>query len=181
MKYDAVMDADGQHDADSQLKPLETAYQAGARMIPPLVYGLVFVAGAVLQHFFPITPPNGKFIQCIAALSLTASALLGVWSLFSFIRAGTTPLPIKPTTALVVTGPYRFVRNPMYLSLALLHLGLALCLGIIWALILLPLAIAIIRYRVIVGEEKYLEHKFGTAYLNYKASVPRWIPRLRGK
>ena len=54
--------------------------------------------------------------------------------------------------------------------------ALAWLAGLIAALILLPVAIAIVHYRVIPAEEKYLEQRFGKEYLDYKARVPRWLP-----
>lgn len=92
-----------------------------------------------------------------------------------FRRARTSPLPIKPTLVLVTNGPYRFSRNPMYLSLVLLYFGLALWLDIFWALVLVPIVIILVQYLAIMREERYLERKFGQQYLYYKACVRRWL------
>lgn len=104
-----------------------------------------------------------------------AWAILTVWSIGLFNRARTSFLPIKPTTTLVVHGPYQFTRNPMYFGLVCLYLGLALWFGIFWAVILLPAVIALVQHYVIAREEQYLERKFGEEYLRYKADVRRWI------
>ena len=92
-----------------------------------------------------------------------------------FRRARTSPIPIRPTTALVTNGPYRFSRNPMYLSLVLLYVGLALRLNDFWVLALAPVVIVLVHYLAIVREEQYLERKFGQEYLDYKARVRRWL------
>jgi protein-S-isoprenylcysteine O-methyltransferase Ste14 len=92
-----------------------------------------------------------------------------------FRRAGTSPDPREPTTALAFDGPYRFTRNPMYLGMALILGGLALVGNALWPLIAVVLAVWIIRTQVIDREERYLEAKFGGAYRDFKSRVRRWI------
>ena len=148
---------------------------ADVRIPPPLIYVAGFVLGLLLERAFPIlalpkTPSRVAAVLCVALW-----ATLTVWSIGLFRRAHTSFIPIRPTTALVVAGPYRFTRNPMYLGVAGLYLGLALWFGVFWALILLPAVIAVVQYYVIAREEQYLEQKFGEEYLEYKARVRRWI------
>lgn len=81
----------------------------------------------------------------------------------------------KPVATLVVTGSFRFTRNPMYLSVTLLYCGLGVSLDLAWVILLLPLALVIVHYKVIVREEVRLERQFGQDYLDYKASVRRWL------
>ena len=80
-----------------------------------------------------------------------------------------------PATALVTSGPYRFSRNPGYLALTLAYIGISVAADTVWMLALLLPALAIVRYGVIAREERYLEGKFGEAYLAYKAAVGRWL------
>ena len=109
------------------------------------------------------------YSRVAAVLCIALWAILTVWSIGLFNRARTSFLPIKPTTTLVVHGPYQFTRNPMYFGLVCLYLGLALWFGMFWALILLPAVIALVQHHVIAREEQYLERKFGEEYLRYKA------------
>jgi protein-S-isoprenylcysteine O-methyltransferase Ste14 len=109
-----------------------------------------------------------------AALLLPGGGLL-VWSLWLFLRARTSPLPMRPTTALVGSGPYRWTRNPMYLAMLLVYLGAALLFDVTWALVLSPAVVALVNRLVIAREERYLEAKFGEEYRRYKARVGRWI------
>ena len=153
----------------------DTVYHAGVRIPPPLIYAAVFGLGYLLQKYFPIDVPPSLISRVAALFCMVVATVIGVWSFIRFWRARTSPLPMRPTTALVVTGPYRFTRNPMYLSLALVYVWLALWFAVFWALILLPLALVIVRYYVIAGEERYLERKFGQEYLDYKARVRRWF------
>ncbi len=101
-------------------------------------------------------------------------------ALFSFavakFRAAGTPVPAsKPTTAIVRTGPYRFSRNPIYLAFSVLQVGIAIWVNSLWLLATLAGALALIHYVVIPREEQYLERRFGAEYLDYKASVRRWL------
>jgi len=145
------------------------------RIPPPLIYVAGFALGFMLEREFPVlvlpkTPSRVAALLCVAAW-----AILTAWSIGLFRGARTSMIPIKPTTALVVAGPYQFTRNPMYFGLICLYLGLALWFGIFWALILLPAVIAAVQYYVIGREEQYLERKFGEEFLRYKARVRRWI------
>ena len=98
---------------------------------------------------------------------------LAAWGLFE--RVGTRVEPWRASTGIVESGPFRWTRNPMYLGMALNYAGLAIALDGPIALILLPVLLAIIQTQVIAREERYLEGKFGQAYLDYKARVRRWF------
>jgi len=151
------------------------ADHAGVKVPPPLIYAGVFGVGMLLQQFFPVELLHIPMGRIVAFVCISIAAILGVWGLVSFWLARTNPLPDKPSTVLVMVGPYRLTRNPMYMSLIFLYVGLAIWFDIFWALVLLPLCIAIIRYYVIAKEEGYLERKFGQEYLDYKARVRRWL------
>ena len=93
----------------------------------------------------------------------------------TFRRAG-TPVPgNRPTTTIVRTGPYRYSRNPIYLSFSLLQLGVAFWVNSLWLLVTLMPAVALMAFVVIPREEHYLETRFPSDYLPYKASVRRWL------
>jgi protein-S-isoprenylcysteine O-methyltransferase Ste14 len=90
-------------------------------------------------------------------------------------RAHTPVDPLKPTTALVTEGPFRYSRNPIYLALTLLYLGVALLINALWILLLVVPVLVVICYGVIAREEAYLARKFGDAYRQYTAQVRRWL------
>lgn len=156
-------------------KDRDSVYHSGVRIPPPLVYLGGFGVGLLLEKYFPADVIPAIINKILAVLCIGLAVVISSWSFVSFRRARTSPLPIKPTTALVTDGPYRFTRNPMYLSLAFLYAGHAGMFGLFWPLALLPAVIFIMRYYVIAGEESYLERKFGKEYLDYKARVRRWI------
>jgi protein-S-isoprenylcysteine O-methyltransferase Ste14 len=145
------------------------------RIPPPLIYAAGFGIGLLLERAFPVSVLPRIPSRIAALLWMALWAILSVWSIGLFRRARTNFLPIKPATALVVLGPYRFTRNPMYLGLACLYVGLAFWFGVFWALILLPAVIAVVQYYVIAREEKYLERAFGEEYRQYQARVRRWV------
>jgi protein-S-isoprenylcysteine O-methyltransferase Ste14 len=114
----------------------------------------------------------------LGAILLLAGFLLFCWCVALFARVGQGTLaPWDPTQRLVAVGPYRFVRNPMISSVATVLAGWALVTGswvlALWFLIFVAFNFA---YFVLV-EEPGLESRFGDPYREYKARVPRWIPR----
>jgi protein-S-isoprenylcysteine O-methyltransferase Ste14 len=142
---------------------------------PPFVYLISLVSGTVIQLAKPLPfLPGTLAVPLGVPLVLAAAALFGYS--FSTFRAAGTPVPArKPTTTIVRTGPYRFSRNPIYLSFSLLQLGIAIWANSVWLLATLGAAAVLIHYVVIPREEQYLERKFGEQYLDYKASVRRWL------
>jgi protein-S-isoprenylcysteine O-methyltransferase Ste14 len=142
---------------------------------PPLIYLAGFLVGVALELAFPI-----------GALALAVAVICGVvgfgfWlaldgrAMLRFRRAGTGIAPTQPTTALVTSGPYRFTRNPMYLGMAFLYAAVALSVGVIWALALLPVVLLVVDRLVITREERFLQEKFGEEYLEYNRRVRRWL------
>jgi protein-S-isoprenylcysteine O-methyltransferase Ste14 len=162
------------HLAESKAAALKSD-TSGIRIPPPAFYVAAFLVGVALELVFPTSwPPFGVRIA-VALLAGGAWLALDGAAMVSFRRAGTSMVPINPTTALVTSGPYRVTRNPMYLGMAFLYIALAFALGVIWALVFLPAVIVIVDQFVIAREEPYLERKFGQAYRDYKARVRRWL------
>jgi protein-S-isoprenylcysteine O-methyltransferase Ste14 len=152
-----------------------TAFKSGVKIPPPLIYAAIFGVGFLLETYLPFDLLPLSATRILALLCMAASAVLGVWNFSSFRLARTSPSLMKPSTALITVGPYRFSRNPMYVSVAFMYTGLAFWFAVFWALVLLPIVIVAVRYYVIAGEEGYLERKFGQAYIDYKAGVRRWL------
>jgi protein-S-isoprenylcysteine O-methyltransferase Ste14 len=100
---------------------------------------------------------------------------LNAGAIARFRRANNNPTPWTPIEELVVEGPYRFTRNPMYVGMAALYAGLAFAIGTLWALAVLPVVVVVIDRYVIAREERYMERRFGKAYLDYKRRVRRWL------
>jgi len=97
------------------------------------------------------------------------------------IRGKGTPLPLDPPKKLVVEGPYRVVRNPMYWSVLFVMLGEA---ALFHSVAMAELALAFfvgVNLFVLFFEEPSLRQKFGAEYEEYCRRVPRWLPRLRAQ
>ena len=151
------------------------ADHAGVKIPPPLFYVGIFAVGWLVQRVFPLPGLPAPLSRVGGATFVAAGTLLCLWSIGLFWRARTSLVPIKPGTALVIAGPYRFTRNPMYLGLLLVYVGMALWMNILWGLILLPVVVAVVQRLVIQKEERYLERKFGAEFLHYKTRVRRWL------
>jgi protein-S-isoprenylcysteine O-methyltransferase Ste14 len=142
---------------------------------PPLVYLASLVTGSAMQLAMP-TP----FVPGVLAAPLGVPVVVVAVALFAYavreFRAAGTPVPArKPTTVIVRTGAYRLSRNPIYLAFSLLQLGIAIWANSLWLIATLLPAVGLIHFVVIPREERYLEQRFGAAYLDYKASVRRWL------
>jgi protein-S-isoprenylcysteine O-methyltransferase Ste14 len=148
---------------------------SGVRFPPPLVYLVGLLVGWLLERRYPLVslPRNisivGAIVLILAGLLVTRSAARSMWA------AKTSMIPIRPTTAIVSDGVYRFTRNPMYVSMVAMYVGIALLIRAAWALVLLPLVVFAVDRLVIAKEERYLRGKFGETYTNYCSRVRRWI------
>ncbi len=148
---------------------------SGIHFPPPFIYVGFFLLGLGLERIAPaVSLPRGPSLGIAAVLLLPGFGLL-FWSLLLFFKARTSPLPMLPTTAIVRSGPYRWTRNPMYLAMLLIYLGVALWFDVFWALPFVPLVIFLVGRLVIGKEERYLEEKFGEEYRRYKIEVGRWL------
>ena len=100
---------------------------------------------------------------------------LAAWFARTMHRADATLRTDKPVSRLVQDGPFRYSRNPGYLSLTMLYAGIAILRNALWAILLGPLVLYVIQREVIEREERYLERTFGEEYLAYKRRVRRWV------
>ena len=161
---------------------------SGVKFPPPLIYMLGLLAGYLFERWLPfaiaitvrpgVHTTNFWFAPAarVAGWALLALGLaIGFVSVGLFRRAGTSPNPFRPVTAIVTSGIYRITRNPMYLGMVVIYVGISLLIRSAWALVLLPPVVLLVDRLVIAKEEKYLAGKFGEPYLAYKRRVRRWI------
>ncbi len=97
------------------------------------------------------------------------------WAVTTFKRLQTPIIPVRPARTLAAVGPYTLTRNPMYLSFALVYLGITFVTNAFWPLLFLPEAIVLVYLLAIKVEEAYLAREFGESYAEYRRRVRRWI------
>lgn len=147
----------------------------GVIALPPLLYGGAFIIVLVLRWLRP-APILGHSITLWPGLALLVFGLaIMIWGRRALQAAGTNVNPSLPTTAIVTTGPFRFSRNPLYVGLTLLYLGLTLMLNTWWGVVLLVPVLLLMHRGVVLREERYLEQKFGEVYRQYRSKVRRYI------
>ena len=143
---------------------------------PPVAWALAFVAGLGLDWLYPL-----PFVPAFMPTAFVGGAIfaigfvLAIWAIVTIRKAGTSVETVKPTTTIVVSGPYRFTRNPIYVGMFLGQTGFAIGFNSLWLLATLVVFYVVIRYGVVAREEAYLERKFARAYLDYKSRVRRWL------
>jgi protein-S-isoprenylcysteine O-methyltransferase Ste14 len=142
---------------------------------PPLIFALCLILGIALHAVFPIHVLSLLPSRIIGTILICLAGCLAPWAQRVMKKAGTNIRPDKPALAIVVSGPFRLTRNPMYLSLCLLQLGIALLIdGLMPLLLVIPLVL-MLHFGVILREERYLTAKFGEPYVTYRSQVRRWL------
>jgi protein-S-isoprenylcysteine O-methyltransferase Ste14 len=122
---------------------------------------------------------TGFFSSLAVPLWMVGIAML-VWCFWDFLAKGKgTPAPMDPPKELVVSGLYKYVRNPMYVGVLFVILGHFLWFGFWNLLIYGALVFLAFHSFVIFYEEPNLKQRFSTAYEGYLKRVPRWIPRFK--
>ena len=155
----------------------EPAERPGAVPWPPILIAGTAIAALVLGVAWPIAWPglNDLPARIIGISSGVFGIILFVWSGYTLARHNTTVMPHKGVKRLVTTGPYRYLRNPIYVGDVLIFLGVAEITKNVWFILLMPPFVALITWLQILPEERHLEEKFGDEYRAYKAKARRWI------
>lgn len=160
----------------ARMKSNEPEDHPGVIAFPPLIWLAGAIISGLLHFFFPWRMMMNYGIAFAVAIAWALLApSLAIAAMRVMKAAGTNVDPAKPALTIVRSGPYRFTRNPMYLALCLLQVGLGFLLDDwITLLFVIPLAL-LLHYGVILREEKYLAAKFGEPYLELKRAVRRWL------
>jgi len=144
-------------------------------ILPPLLYGVALAAGFLMQWLAPRPILSSTVRYWAGGVLLASGVLLAIWGRRVMEQAGTNVNPTLPTTAVVATGPFRFSRNPLYVALTLIYVGLALLANALWVLVLIVPVLLVMHYGVVRREESYLDTKFGEAYRSYRSRVRRYL------
>jgi protein-S-isoprenylcysteine O-methyltransferase Ste14 len=141
---------------------------------------LVFLPARILESSGIVRPATLGPLELGGIAVGVGGALLALWCIVTFALVGRgTPAPFDPPRRLVVSGPYRYVRNPMYLGAGLALGGAALVYGSLALLMYLGAFLVATHVFVLAYEEPTLARLFGDEYATYRTRVHRWLPRLR--
>lgn len=141
----------------------------------PVFFAIAVAAGFGLEYAIPLALLSFRYSAAVGAAIIAFSVALVLSAIAQMVRAKTAFDARQSATAIVAAGAFRFSRNPTYLSLALLQIGLAFIFQSFWVLVAVVPAVAITHWGVVLREERYLTQKFGTEYERYSAKVRRWI------
>lgn len=144
---------------------------------PPVLFLITVLGGWGLQRLWPLAWPglNDRPAKVIGWVFVVGGFGLAGWALVTMLRGNAEFRPHAEATVLITHGPFRRLRNPMYLGYALILLGLADSAQNIWIAILTPAFALAVTWLAILPEEHHLAEKFGDAYFDYKSRTRRWI------
>ena len=144
---------------------------------PPLVFLGAILLGVIVQRM--AVPLSLVFVPGLriaaGVLVLACGVSLVVSARILFKRTGQSPIPWKPTPELILQGPYRFTRNPMYVGVTLFVVGLGLTLNNLWISLFAAPALLAVHFIAVLPEERYLAEKFGERYRSFLARVRRYV------
>ncbi len=148
----------------------------GVRVKPPLVYAVSLFIGLGSEQLLPLVSIPWTWRVGPAVVLIPLAGLFIAPTVMRFRKAD-TPFSdfTKAATTLITDGPYRYSRNPAYLALTLLYLGVGVLFSSAWVCILVVPTLLIMNVSVVRKEEQHLESQFGEEYLRYKTTVRRWL------
>jgi protein-S-isoprenylcysteine O-methyltransferase Ste14 len=147
----------------------------GVIMLPPLLYGIAFAVVLALRWYLPMPIFDNADALWLGIALIVLAVGIALWGRSVLLAAGTNVNPSLPTTAIVTSGPFRFSRNPLYMALTLLYIGLTLAFNTWWGIVVLVPLLIIMHRGVVLREERYLEQKFGETYRQYCSKVGRYL------
>ncbi len=147
----------------------------GFRLWPPVGVGAPLLAGWLATARWGDPFALGAWRVPLGWLLVVLFAGWNGWSLWLFARHDTGLLPGQATHAMIEEGPYRLSRNPLYVGMLALYLGLALLAPTFWGLVLFPAAVLLVLWGAIHPEEEFLHERFEEPYDDYRRRVRRWL------
>lgn len=162
-------------DVRPHMKTSDVTDHAGVLAPAPVFFGAAIASGFLLEWLLPTSLLTFANATAVGFALIAISVALVLFAVIPLVNAHTAFYARKPTTSIVTSSAFRISRNPTYLALALLQVGLAFSFHALWVIITVVPAIAITHWGVVLREERYLERKFGEEYPRYATSVRRWL------
>lgn len=153
-----------QSSAELRHGPLPPMFLLGAMALMAMLHGLV-----------PLTQLLVFPWRALGAIFIVAGLGLNIWASGLFKQVGTAIKPFAKSSSLILDGPFRLSRNPMYLGMIVLLIGIAIGLGSVTPWLVIPAFVVLVSRRFVVAEEHKMEVEFGAKYLAYCARVRRWL------
>jgi protein-S-isoprenylcysteine O-methyltransferase Ste14 len=147
----------------------------GVVVLPPLLYLGALLAVLVGRSLWQLPIAGGRSTLWPGLALVAAGGGIAAWGRRTMLAAGTNIRPTLPANVIVTSGPFRFSRNPLYVALTLLFVGLTLLLNTWWGIVALVPVLLLMHFGVVRREERYLERKFGETYRQYRGSVRRYL------
>lgn len=148
---------------------------AGVIAPPPLIFLSGLLIGGLISWFYPFNFLPNIWGYLLGGILVVTGLGIVLIAKTKMAKAETNIEPWKPTTAILSDGIYGISRNPIYLAMIFIYVGMVFIFNLLWMLPPIILVLFVMHYGVILREENYLEQKFGDEYLNYKEKVRRWI------
>jgi protein-S-isoprenylcysteine O-methyltransferase Ste14 len=145
------------------------------RLWPPVAIGAPLLVGWLMTRAWGDPVGLGGWRILVGCGLVLLFAGWNGWALWLFAQHGTGLLPGQATSSMIESGPYRLSRNPLYVGLLALHLGIALLVPSAWAIALFPVAVLLVWWGAIRPEERFLHERFGATYDDYARRVRRWL------
>lgn len=165
--------------SDNPPQPVDPAQGAAEvvafRVWPPVALGIPLAIGITVTVAWGDPWVLPSWWRWAGWALVACFAVWNGWCLVLFERRQTGLLPGQPSTALLQTGPFALSRNPLYVGLVVLYLGISLIVPSLWAAFLLPLGVTALEWGAIRPEERFLRERFGAAYEEYSRRVRRWL------
>jgi protein-S-isoprenylcysteine O-methyltransferase Ste14 len=150
---------------------------ARVRFPPPVVFAACLLCGIALGRVAPAPalPLDRTLRIAVGALVLASGVGLVLSARLLFLRTKQSPVPWTPTPELIVAGPYRLTRNPMYAGISLVQVGVGIVSANPWLFLAAAVALGIVHRIAVVPEEEYLAARFGAPYEEYRRRVRRYL------
>ena len=150
---------------------------ANVRFPPPLAYLAAILLGVGMRYVVaPLPVPVHWYVALAVGMAFVVA---GLWLIADavklFRRTGQNPKPWKPSPELVLKGSYRFTRNPMYVGMTSIQIGIGLAVNNLWIVLLAPFSLLAVHFIAVLPEERYLTEKFGESYRGYLEKVRRYL------
>ena len=145
------------------------------KIIPPVYFLAALTAMMLLACFMPMAHLVFIPLRILGGVMILAGLAVTSTGAWTFQRADTPIRPFEQATTLVTAGIYRYTRNPMYLGMLIMLIGIWISLGKLSPLFIIPIFFFVIREGFVMAEEEFLENNFGDRYRDYKTRVRRWV------